>query len=94
MRKWWGIWSGHIFLLAAILMALASAYLLWGSVRANNPDGRFVLGMAFILGGVLTFCLGMLAAYHWNTRIQRRGLRQGTIVNGRGSRQMPPGGHD
>jgi hypothetical protein len=92
MHKWLSIWAGHLWALGSLALVAVAVYFLWSSVHSVTREGTFVLGMAFILAGVLAFCAGAVAAYHWNTRVQRRGLRQGTIVVGRGSRQMPPGG--
>jgi hypothetical protein len=92
MKMWWGIWRGHVWAGVVVLLALLAALLLWLSTESTTPDGRFVFGMAFIVCGVLAFCAGMVAAYHWNNKTQRQGIRQGTVVVERW-RSAPPGGH-
>jgi FtsH-binding integral membrane protein len=83
MRKWWGIWGGHVYAVVTILMIFAALFLLWLSVRSDDPSATFILGMAFVLAGVLAFCTGAFAAYYWNTPVQRHGLRSGLIVEGK-----------
>ena len=92
MRKWWGIWRGHVWAALVLVFIGLAAFMLWLSAESETPDGRFIFGMAFICMGVLAFCSGMVAAYHWNTKRERVGIRQGTIVVGKPYRQKPAGG--
>lgn len=93
MKRWWELWLGHVLVGLCLGMLLLSGYFMWQSMRSIESDAMFLWFICAGIAFVLAVVVGALAAWKFNTSVERRYIRYeagmaGDAVYARRSDQM------
>lgn len=71
MKRWWTLWSGHVFLALTALSLLVTGYLAWAAARSEEAGAMFSLFLYCLLAFFVTLIIGAVAAWRFKTPTER-----------------------
>jgi hypothetical protein len=71
MKRWWKLWSGHVYTALATLFGLIALVFIIVSIRARDDSGAFWAFVLCALCALLALTLAALASAMWTTYRER-----------------------
>lgn len=76
MRRWFALWSGHVYLTLLVGTFLLGLYFTRNSLASTGYQQMFWNFMLAALALIITAILGILAQWHWKGHRERFYLRR------------------